>query len=107
MTASRTPASRPTTADIAAALEFLRAAREDPDLHDRVQALDPVDGLDALVAVAEAAGHPLHADALRVAFGHDWTMRQIRYMPAATADPATPASDASTVAVVNTRSSST
>jgi predicted ribosomally synthesized peptide with nif11-like leader len=80
-------------------MRFLRAAREDEALAAKVRASNPEDGLEPVVALAREAGFHLTADDLRAAFTHDWGLRRALY---ATADSAQ-----STVADVNSASSST
>ena len=84
------------------AMRFLRAAREDEALAERVRALNPEDGLEPVVAFARDAGFDVTADALRAAFAHDWGLRRALYARTAMSDSAQ-----STVADVNNASSST
>jgi hypothetical protein len=91
-----------------AALRFLRAARTDAALHERVALLDPADGLEPVLELASEAGFHFSVDELRRAHAHDWALRLARYASATDRPRATTAtSEASTVAVVNTASSST
>jgi predicted ribosomally synthesized peptide with nif11-like leader len=80
-------------------MRFLRAAREDQALAARLRALDPEDGLPGVVDVAAEAGFEFAADDLRTAHAYDWALRRMAY--------ANVPSAASTVAVVNSASSST
>jgi hypothetical protein len=86
-----------------AALAFIRAARERPELRQQLAGLDPADGLGPVVSLAVAAGFDIEAESLRVAYAYDWALRRARYRPPAEAAP----SAASTVAVVKQASSST
>jgi predicted ribosomally synthesized peptide with nif11-like leader len=84
------------------AMRFIRALREDAALGEKAGALDPAAGLEPVVALAREAGFDLTADDLRAAHAHDWGLRRALYARDATADSAQ-----STVADVNSASSST
>ena len=86
---------------LSSALRFLRAAREDRALAERLAQLDPQDGLEPVLRLAAAEGFDLRADELRVAHRVDWGLRRARY-----ADAGSAASAPSTVAVVKSESSS-
>lgn len=85
----------------AVALRFISAVRTDPQLHARVDALEPAAGLEPVVAVAREAGFSLSVEDLRRGFVVDWGLRRARYRRAA------PDSATSTVAVVQTPRSGT
>ena len=101
------PPSANATAELLAALGFLRALREDAAIRARVERLDPADGLGPVVAIAADAGFLLTAASLRRAHGYDWALRQARYAAPSAVHPATADSAASAVAVVNRASLST
>ena len=84
------------------AMRFVRAAREDEALAARLRSLDAEEGLAPVVALAAEAGFNVTAEDLRAAHAHDWGLRRALYARDATADSAQ-----STVAVVNSASSST
>jgi predicted ribosomally synthesized peptide with nif11-like leader len=84
------------------AMRFIRVLREDDALGEKVRALDPAAGLDPVVALAREAGFDLTAEDLRAAHAHDWGLRRALYARDATDDSAQ-----STVAEVNSASSST
>ena len=87
---------------VATALRFLAAARTDPLVRQRLAALAPEAGLAPVVELAAEGGFQFSPEDLRVAFTHDWAFRRARYLR----EPAAPDSAASTVAVVNSPSSS-
>jgi predicted ribosomally synthesized peptide with nif11-like leader len=80
-------------------MAFIRGVREDTALAERVSAVDPAEGITPVLRIAADAGFAIEAADLQAAHAHDWALRRVAY---ATADSA-----ASTVAVVNTASSST
>jgi predicted ribosomally synthesized peptide with nif11-like leader len=84
------------------AMRFIRVLREDDALGEKVRALDPAASLDPVVALAREAGFDLTAEDLRAAHAHDWGLRRALYARDATDDSAQ-----STVAEVNSASSST
>jgi predicted ribosomally synthesized peptide with nif11-like leader len=86
----------------AAAMRFIRAAREDEALAEKLRALDPAEGLEPVIALAHEAGFDVTVDDLRAAHGHDWGLRRALYAREATDDSAQ-----STVADGNSASSST
>jgi hypothetical protein len=86
---------------VSVAIRFLRTARHDPLVRERLEAIE---GLGAVVEVAAKTGFAFSVDELRAAHAHDWGLRKMHYSPAPTG---TAARAASTVAVVNTASSST
>jgi hypothetical protein len=88
---------------VAAALRFLAAARTDPTLRQRLAEMAPELGLAPVVQLAAEAGFCFAPEDLRAAFTHDWGFRRARYLREAPGS----ASAASTVAVVNSPSSST
>lgn len=73
-----------TTGDLMIALRFLGAAREEPALREHVLALDPAEGLDAVVDVAAWAGFTVTVETLRAAHRHDWALRRARYVASKT-----------------------
>jgi hypothetical protein len=88
---------------VATALRFLAVARTDPLLGQALSALAPEAGLEPVIELAAHSGFQFSREDLRVAFTHDWAFRRARYLRV----PAAPDSAASTVAVVNSPSSST
>jgi hypothetical protein len=66
--------------ELATAMRFLRAAREDEQLASRLRELDPAEGLDPVIGVAMAAGYAIDAPTLRTAYRFDWTLRRSRYV---------------------------
>jgi hypothetical protein len=90
----------PQHCDIQSALRFVRMAREDADLSTQLRELDPEDGLGPVLELAARMGYVLRVEELRAAHRIDWGLRRARYWPS------TRPSAASTVAVVNSASSS-
>lgn len=88
---------------VATALRFLAAVRTDPLLGQALSALAPEAGLEPVIELAAQSGFQFSREDLRVAFAHDWAFRRARYLR----EPAAPDSAASTVATVNSPSSST
>jgi hypothetical protein len=76
------PSERPAAAAVAEGLRFLRAARVDPELHARLDALPPGTGLTAACELAQAAGFGVTEAGLRAAYTHDWGMRWAHYASA-------------------------
>jgi hypothetical protein len=93
---------QPPTADqpsgVATGLRFLAAARRDPELRERLAALEPEAGLRPVLRLAAAAGYSLSSGDLRAAFLFDWGLRRARYLR----EDAPADSAATTVAVVHT-----
>jgi hypothetical protein len=69
----------PVDDDVATGLAFLRAIRQDPALKARVDALDPEEGLEPVLALAAEAGFALSGTALHRAHRMDWLLRRARY----------------------------
>jgi hypothetical protein len=88
---------------VTAALRFLAAVRTDAVLGERAAELVPEAGLAPVVDLAADAGFRFELEDLRAAFAHDWAFRRARYLR----EVPTQDSAASTVAVVNSPSSST
>jgi hypothetical protein len=86
-----------TNTGVRGALRLLSNLRGDASLRERVSALDPDNGVEAVAAIAVEAGFSFSVDDLRAAFMHDWGMRRARQL--SEAGPVDRA--ASTVAVVN------
>lgn len=63
----------------AAALRFIAAVRADPQLRERLAALEPAAGLEPVLALALEAGLTLSAEDLRRGFAVDWGLRRARY----------------------------
>jgi predicted ribosomally synthesized peptide with nif11-like leader len=64
---------------IQAALSFIAAVREDPELRRKLEALAPGSGLDPVAEIGGAAGFAFTAEELRRAHPIDWAMRAARY----------------------------
>jgi predicted ribosomally synthesized peptide with nif11-like leader len=64
---------------LARALRFGRAAREDPELAERLGAVDPAADLDRVLEIAAEAGYEIGEDELRAAHAQDWALRRARY----------------------------
>jgi hypothetical protein len=92
------------TAEMMAALRFIRAARQDEQICRQLSRLDPNEGLGPVIAVAAANGFVFGPDSLRAAHAEDWGLRWAGY---SFATRGSFDSAASTVAVVNKASSST
>jgi Nif11 domain len=88
---------------VATALRFLAAARTDAVLRERLTTVTPEVGLAPVIELAAEAGFEFAPEDLRAAFTHDWAFRRALYLR----EPPASDSAASTVAVVNSPSSST
>jgi nitrogen fixation uncharacterized protein len=72
---------RPAARDVAEAMRFLRGVRADPELRDKVDALEPGAGARAVTEIAAAAGFHFAQPALGAAYAHDWGLRWMHYHP--------------------------
>lgn len=61
-----------------AALDFIAASRNRPDLREAIRTRDTDRSLDELVRIGREAGFIFSSDDLRAAFRHDWIMRYLR-----------------------------
>jgi len=61
------------------ALQFIRQARRDEALKQRLQSLGRPADLPAVVQLGAAAGFVFTVEELQAAFKHDWMMRWARY----------------------------
>jgi predicted ribosomally synthesized peptide with nif11-like leader len=64
---------------LARALRFVRAAREDPQLAERLRTVDPAAGLVVVLRIAAEAGFEISEDELREAHARDWALRRAHY----------------------------
>ncbi len=72
------------------ALRFLRHARTDPLLRERLAQLRPEDGLEPVLRVAGEHGFVLGEDELRAAYAQDWGLRRMRFHAETSSPPAPP-----------------
>jgi hypothetical protein len=64
-----------TALSVQSALDFLRTARDRPDLQEKIAAWGPAPTAAQLVGLASQAGFACSEAELHEAFRHDWAMR--------------------------------